>query len=319
MAGLVLFGAASLAAGLAPSDSLLIAARAVQGLGAAIIAPAALSILMTTFPEGAERNKALGIWGAVAGLGGAAGVLAGGVLTDLAGWEWIFFVNVPVVLIVLALAPRLLRESSVEADVRRFDVAGATAATSGLVLLVYGIVGADEAGWGSARTLGIFAASVALLAAFVAIERRAKAPLLPLRLFTLPTVTGANVVGLLNGASIFSMFFFLSLYMQQVLGYSPLRTGLGYLTVSIVIIISAAASQALVTRIGVRTVLVIGGALSARGHGLVHVRLARRHVPGRPRPRLRAGGHRPRASRSCPSRSRRSRASRIATRAWPPA
>jgi EmrB/QacA subfamily drug resistance transporter len=265
IAGLALFAAASLACGLATSDSALIGFRAVQGLGAAIIAPSALSILTTTFSEGPERNKALGIWGAVSGLGGAAGVLFGGILTDLAGWEWIFFINVPIAVGAIALAPRLLGESRVADAVRSFDVPGAVSATGGLVLLVYGIVSTYGNGWTSARTLGTFAAALVLLAFFVVWESRTAAPLLPLRLFRLPTVAGANVLGLLLGASIFSMFYFLSLYMQDVLGWSPLRTGVGYLAVAGTIVVSAAVSQALVTRLGVRAVLVTGFALLALG------------------------------------------------------
>jgi len=265
IAGLALFAAASLACGLATSDAQLIGFRAIQGLGAALIAPAALSILTTTFTEGAERNKALGIWGAVSGLGGAAGVLFGGILTDVAGWEWIFFINVPIALGAIALAPRLLRESRVAAEVRSFDVPGAVSATTGLVLLVYGIVSTYDNGWTSARTLGTFGAAIALLVFFVIWEGRTAAPLLPLRLFRLPTVTGANVLGLLLGASIFSMFYFLSLYMQGVLGWSPLRTGVGYLAIAGTIVVSAAVSQALVTRVGVRNVLLTGFTLLALG------------------------------------------------------
>ena len=265
MAGLALFSLASLACGFAESDSLLIAARAVQGVGAAIISPAALSILVTTFEEGAERNKALGIWGAIAGIGGAAGVLAGGVLTDWLGWEWIFFVNVPVGLLVLALVPRFIDESRAEGATRNFDVAGAVTVTAGLSLLVYALVNTDSAGWGSGETIGLLGASGALIAAFVAIEMRAAAPLMPLGIFRLRSLTGANVVGLLLGAAIFSMFFFLSLYMQQVLGYSALRSGFAYLLVAIVIVLAAGASQALVTRLGVRTVLATGMVLLTLG------------------------------------------------------
>ena len=265
MAGLALFSLASLACGFAESDSLLIAARAVQGVGAAIISPAALSILVTTFEEGAERNKALGIWGAIAGIGGAAGVLAGGVLTDWLGWEWIFFVNVPVGLLVLALVPRFIDESRAEGATRNFDVAGAVTVTAGLSLLVYALVNTDSAGWGSGETIGLLGASAALVAAFVAIEMRAAAPLMPLGIFRLRSLTGANVVGLLLGAAIFSMFFFLSLYMQQVLGYSALRSGFAYLLVAIVIVLAAGASQALVTRLGVRTVLATGMVLLTLG------------------------------------------------------
>jgi EmrB/QacA subfamily drug resistance transporter len=262
---MALFGLASLAAGLAPSDGALIGARALQGLGAAIISPAALAILTTTFTEGAERNKALGIWGAVSGLGGAAGVLMGGILTDQVGWEWIFFINVPIALMVIALSPRLLSESRVVGLGRRFDLAGAVTVSAGLVLLVYGLVGTNDHGWASGRTIGIFAASAALIASFVVIEARTRQPLLPLRLFSNGTLAGANVVGVLLGSSIFSMFFFLSLYMQEVLGYSALRTGFAYLLVSITIIVSAAVSQMVVTRIGPRRVLALGMTLLTMG------------------------------------------------------
>jgi EmrB/QacA subfamily drug resistance transporter len=265
MVGLVIFSVASLACGFATSDTFLIAARAVQGIGAAVISPAALSILVTTFEEGAERNKALGIWGAIAGIGGAAGVLAGGILTDTLGWEWIFFVNVPVGLAVLALVPRFIDESHAEAETRNFDVAGAVSVTAGLALLVYALVNTDSAGWASAETIGLFAVSAALLVAFVVIELRATAPLMPLGIFKLRSLTGANIVGLLLGAAIFSMFFFLSLYMQQVLGYSALKSGFAYLLVAVVIIFAAAASQALVTRFGVKTILTIGMSLLTLG------------------------------------------------------
>ena len=265
MAGLVLFSAASLACGLAQTDTFLIAARAIQGVGAAVISPGALSILMTTFDEGAERNKALGIWGAIAGIGGAAGVLLGGVLTDTLGWEWIFLVNVPVGVLVILLTPRFVRESQAEGATRSFDVAGAVSATAGLALLVYALVNTDTAGWASGETIGLLVGSAALLVAFVVIEMRATAPLLPLSIFRLRNLTGANIVGLLLGAAIFSMFYFLSLYMQQVLGYSALRTGFAYLLVAVVIIIAAAVSQALVTRFGAKVILAIGMALLTLG------------------------------------------------------
>lgn len=263
--GLILFSAASLACGLAQTDTFLIAARTVQGIGAAVISPAALSILMTTFKEGAERNKALGIWGAIAGIGGAAGVLLGGILTDSLGWEWIFFINVPVGVLVIALIPRFVAESRSEGATRAFDIAGAVSVTAGLALLVYTLVNTDSAGWASGETIGLFIASVALIAAFVVIEMRAKAPLLPLSIFRLRSLTGANIVGLLLGAAIFSMFFFLSLYMQQVLGYSALRSGFAYLLVAVVIIIAAGVSQALVTRFGAKVILAIGMALLTLG------------------------------------------------------
>ncbi|MGN6379789.1 MAG: MFS transporter, partial [Gaiellales bacterium] len=252
MAGLVLFSLASLVCGLSTSATMLVTARAVQGVGAAIISPAALSILMTTFEEGAERNKALGIWGAIAGSGGAAGVLLGGILTQELNWSWIFFINVPIGAAVLLAAPRFIRESRVEVAERVFDITGAVLATSGLSLLVYALVQTTDHSWGSARTIGLFIGAAALLIAFVAAEARAKHPLMPLHIFRNRSLSSANAVGLTLGASVFSMFFLLTLYMQQVLGYSPLKTGVGYLTVATTIIISAGASQAFVTRIGVR-------------------------------------------------------------------
>ena len=258
MGGLVLFALASLAGGLATNSGQLIAARAVQGLGAAILSPAALSIVTTTFQDGAERNKALGIWGAVAGSGGAAGVLLGGVLTDGLGWQWVLWVNVPIGLIAAALAPALLAESRSTAERRHFDVAGAVSVTAGLSLLVYALVDANDAGWGSAQTIGLLAISVALLAAFVVIERRAPSPLMPFSIFRSRTLTGANVVGLLIGASLFSMFFYISLYMQQVLGYSAIHAGLSYLPLAITIIVSAGIASQLVTKIGFKTVLAAG-------------------------------------------------------------
>src|SRR2546421_980280 len=265
MSGLVLFAIASLAGGLAANSGQLIAARAVQGLGAAILSPAALSIVMTTFRDGAERNKALGVWGAVAGSGGAAGVLLGGILTDGIGWQWVLWVNVPIGLIAAAIAPRLISESRSEDEVRHFDFAGAVSITAGLSLLVYALVDASSAGWGSLQTISLLALSLALIGAFVAIERRSKAPLAPFRIFRLRTLTGANVVGVLVGASLFSMFFFISLYMQQVLGYSAIKAGLSYLPLALTIIVSAGIASQLVTRTGFKPVLATGMALIAGG------------------------------------------------------
>ena len=265
MVGLALFSGASLVCGLATSEATLIAARAIQGVGAAIISPAALSILTTTFDEGAERNKALGIWGAVAGTGGAAGVLLGGILTDQLNWSWIFYINVPVGIAAIALAPRILRESRIEQGRRAFDLLGATLVTAGLSLLVYALVQTVDHSWTAPRTIAMFVGSAVLLGGFIATERRADAPLMPLRLFRNRSLAGGNVVGLMLGASIFSMFFLLTLYRQQVLGYSALKTGVAYLLVSSVIIVSAGASQALVTKIGVRTVLASGMGLTAAG------------------------------------------------------
>ena len=265
MAGLGVFSLASLLGGLAQSEAWLNGARALQGLGAAIIAPAALSIVTTIFAEGAERNRALGVWGAVAGAGGAAGVLLGGVLTEYLGWEWVLFVNVPIGVGAALLAPKLLVESRAEGAGRSFDLPGAVTVTAGLALLVYALVDAESAGWTSSTTLLRFVGVVVLLGAFVAIEARAAHPLMPFSIFRLRTLRGANVVGLLIGMSLFSMFFFISLYLQQVLGYSALRTGLCYLPLSIFIILSAGGASQLVTRIGFKTTLIIGLSFVAAG------------------------------------------------------
>jgi EmrB/QacA subfamily drug resistance transporter len=265
MGGLLLFALASLAGGLATTDSQLIAARAVQGLGAAILSPAALSIVTTTFRDGAERNKALGVWGAVAGSGGAAGVLLGGVLTQWAGWEWVLWVNVPIGIAAAAIAPTLLAESRSESKSRTFDVAGAVSITAALSLLVYALVDANSAGWGSTQTIGLLGVSALLFAAFVGIERRSSSPVVPFRIFRIQTVTGANVVGLLIGASLFSMFFYISLYMQQVLGYSAIKTGLSYLPLALMIIVAAGVASQLTTKIGFKPVLAAGMAFIAAG------------------------------------------------------
>src|SRR5438045_1475807 len=223
LAGIVLFTLASLLAGLAWSEASLIAARSLQGLGAAVISPAALSILSTTFTEGRERNVGLGVWGAVGGFGAAAGVLLGGILTEALSWSWIFFVNVPVGVAAFILAPRLLNESR-DASVKTFDVPGAVLVTAGLSLLVYGITQTGQYGWTSARTLGVLAASLLLLAGFVLWERRHAEPLMRFGILRTKTVAGANVGGLILGTATFSMFLMLTLYMQQVLGYSPMMT-----------------------------------------------------------------------------------------------
>jgi EmrB/QacA subfamily drug resistance transporter len=263
IAGLLLVAVASLVAGFASNEGQLIAARAAQGLGAAIISPSALSIVTNTFRDGSERNKALGAWGAVAGAGGAAGVLFGGLLTDGPGWEWVLWINVPVALIVAMLAPRLILESRSESATRHFDTAGAVSVTAGLSVLVYALVDANDAGWGSTQTLGLLALSAALIATFVAVELRSQAPLVPFRIFRVRTLTGANVVGLLLGGSLFAMFFFITLYMQQVLGYSPIRAGLSYLPLALMIIAASGVASQLVTRIGFKPVLAAGMALIA--------------------------------------------------------
>jgi EmrB/QacA subfamily drug resistance transporter len=266
LAGLVVFTVASLLSALAWSEGALIGSRALQGLGSAIISPAALSILTTTFAEGSERNTALGAWGAIGAFGAVAGVLLGGVLTDLLSWQWIFLVNIPVGAGAFALTPLLLRESR-DATARSFDTPGATLVTAGLVVLVYAITQANDYGWDSAETLGMFASSALLLAAFVGWEARTRDPLMPLSIFRLRTLVGANIAGVILGTVIFSMFLMLTLYMQQVLDYSPLRTGVAYLAVAGTAIVWSAVAAKLVTRVGVKPVLVVGMAFLTAGLG----------------------------------------------------
>jgi EmrB/QacA subfamily drug resistance transporter len=256
--GLTLFTVASLVCGLANSSGLLIGSRGAQGLGAAIISPAALSIVTTTFREGAERNKALGIWGALGGSGAAAGVIFGGILTKYLGWQWIFWVNVPVGVLVFVLALRLVPESRVELGHRRFDAAGAVTITSSLAIFVYAISKAPDVGWGTARTILLLVASGVLFLAAIGIEMRTSAPLVPLRIFRLRSLLAANVVGFLLGAVIFANFFVLTLYVQQVLGWSALRTGVTFLATAGTTVIWAGVAQALTTRYGARPVIVIG-------------------------------------------------------------
>src|SRR5438270_189953 len=229
MIGLALFTVSSLLDGLAWSEASLIGFRALQGLGAALLSPAALSILTTTFREGRERNLALGIWGAASGSGGAAGVLLGGALTSGLSWSWIFFVILLVGALVLGLSPWLLRESRADLRHRHFDFAGAATITGGLMLLVYAMTRATQHGWGTGETIGLLAAAAALVVAFFGVEMRSKAPLLPLRIFRLRTLTASNVSGLLMGGAIFSQFFLLTLYMQEVLHYSAIKTGVAYI------------------------------------------------------------------------------------------
>jgi EmrB/QacA subfamily drug resistance transporter len=258
VAGLGVFVVSSLLSGLAWSESSLIAFRALQGLGGALLAPAALSILMTTFAEGRERNIALGIWGAASGSGGAAGVLLGGVLTSYLNWTWIFFINVPVGLAVIALTPWLLRESKGLAVQRHFDLAGAASVTAGLMLFVYALTRATENGWSSTSTITLLGASVALIAAFIAIELRSRAPLLPMRLFRLRSLAAANAAGVAVAAVGFSTFFLLTLYMQQVLHYSAIQTGVAFIAITLTIVVVSNIAQTLVTRLGARRVLTAG-------------------------------------------------------------
>jgi EmrB/QacA subfamily drug resistance transporter len=257
IAGLVLFTVSSLLAGLAWSEASLIAARALQGLGAAVITPAALSILTTTFAEGKERNIALGAWGGVGAFGAVAGVLLGGVLTDALSWEWIFFVNIPVGIVGLALTPLLLGESR-DLTAKSFDIPGAALVTGGLVALVFAITQANDYGWASVETIGVFALSGVLLAGFLVWETRVRDPLMTFSIFRLRTLTGANVAGLVLGTATFSMFLMLTLYMQQVLGYSAMKTGVAYLAVAGTAIFWSFLAANLVTRIGVKPVLVAG-------------------------------------------------------------
>ena len=264
LGGIVLFTVASLLAGFAWSEGSLIAARGLQGLGAAVITPAALSILMTTFAEGRDRNTALGVWGAVGAFGAVAGVLLGGVLTDWLSWEWIFFINVPVGITAFIVTPFLLGESRDE-RAQSFDLPGATLVTSGLVVLVYAITKANDYGWTSLETIGLFAASAVLLAEFIAWERRVTQPLMPFDIFRLRTLVGANLAGLTLGTALFAMFLMLTLYMQQVLGYSAMKTGVGYLAVAGTAIVWSAVAAQLVTRVGVKPVLVSGMSLLTVG------------------------------------------------------
>jgi EmrB/QacA subfamily drug resistance transporter len=265
--GLVVFTLASLASGLAWSEAVLIGARALQGFGAALITPAALSILTTTFTEGKERNTALGAWGAVGAFGAVAGVLLGGVLTSALSWHWIFYVNVPVGVLGLALAPFFLTESR-DANAKSYDVPGAALVTGGLVTLVYAITQANNYGWGSLATIGLFSASLALLAAFVAWELRTPEPLMRFGILRLRTVSGANVAGLVMGTAMFGMFLMLTLYMQQVLHYSAMKTGIAYLAVAATAIVWSALAAQLVTSVGVKPVLVAG--MTALSAGLLY-------------------------------------------------
>jgi EmrB/QacA subfamily drug resistance transporter len=265
MLGLAVFTAASLACGLATGEAFLIGSRAVQGLGAAIMLPAALSIVMNMFEEGAERNKALGIWGGIAAGGATVGVITGGLLTRYAGWQYIFFLNVPIGAAALALAPRIVPDSRLAATRRRFDALGALAGTAGLVVLVDAIAQAPQYGWGATRTIALLAVSVALLTAFLVIENRAKEPILPLSIFRLRTLAGANAAGLLLGASFFAFIFVGTLYMQEVLHYSALQTGVAWLATSVTSVALAGLSQYLVTRGGAKIVMALGMTLIGAG------------------------------------------------------
>jgi EmrB/QacA subfamily drug resistance transporter len=265
MLGLVVFTAASLGAGLATSHGFLIAMRGLQGFGAAIVLPAALSIVMNMFAEGAERNRALGLWGGIGAAGATIGLITGGLLTRFVGWEYIFFLNVPIGIAALVLAPRIIPESRLDAARRRFDPLGAVTVTGGLLVLVYALSKAPEVGWGAARTVTLLAVSAASLVAFLVVETRVEAPLMPLRIFRLRTVAAANAVGLLLGGSFFGFIFVGTLYMQQVLGYSALQAGVAWLAASLTSVALAGLSQILVTRISAGPVMALGMALVGGG------------------------------------------------------
>lgn len=267
--GLIVFSVASLVDGLAQTGSMLIVARALQGIGAAFLSPAALSLLTTNFPESGERTRALGVWSAISAGGGAVGLLAGGILTTELSWQWIFFVNVPVGGLTILAALRYIPESIADLGHRRFDVAGALSITSGLILLVFTLVKAQSFGWTSLTTIGLFALSAVLLAGFLVIESRSKAPLIRLNIFTIRTLAVGDLILLLVGAGLFAMFFFTSLYAQEVLGYSALRAGLAFLPVALAIGVGAGISQVLIPRLGVRTTIIIGLGLGIAGMALM--------------------------------------------------
>jgi EmrB/QacA subfamily drug resistance transporter len=265
LVGLVIFTAASLLDGLSTSEGMLIGARALQGLGAALVSPAALSIISTTFAEGRERARALGVWAAIAIGGSAVGLVLGGFLTQYFSWQWIFFVNVPVGIVAFVLSLRLIPESRDEHAHRSYDIAGAVTVTGGLMALVYAIVGAQSAGWASAKTIGFFVLAAILLASFVVIELRAKAPLVRLSIFRVRSLLTANLTMFLAASAIFAMFFFNTLYLQRVLGYEPLKAGLAFLPFTAGIIVSAGLASTLAPRIGVRPVAAVGMLLTAGG------------------------------------------------------
>jgi EmrB/QacA subfamily drug resistance transporter len=265
MVGLGLFALASLLCGLSVSAGMLIAMRLLQGAAGAILSPSVFSITTVTFAEGSERNKALGILGAIAGSGAAIGVLLGGILTEYAGWEWIFFVNVPIGILALLAVPRYVSESRAADLERHFDFAGAVTVTASLMIFVYALTQTTNVGWLTFRTIGLFVVSAALMVAFFFVENRSRSPLVPLRIFRRRTLVGANTVGFGLGTAIFGMFFLLSLYMQQVLGFSALKTGVGYLAVALTAVAASGVAQALVTRLGVKPVLATGLALLAAG------------------------------------------------------
>jgi EmrB/QacA subfamily drug resistance transporter len=263
MVGIALFVGSSLLCGFAWSDQVLVGARVIQGTAAAIMAPTALSLLMTVFEEGPERNRALGIWGGIGGVGATSGLLIGGPVTEGLGWEWVFFINVPVGIAVLALCPALLPESRAPVGRRVYDVAGAVTITAALVLLVYAVSEAPEVGWTGAQTIGSIVAAAALIAAFLRIETRSVAPLVPLGIFRSRTLVGGNLVLLTAGAAVDGMLIIVTLYAQEVLGYSTVEFGLGVAVMTVASVVGAVGGQALVTRVGLRPVALAGMILIA--------------------------------------------------------
>jgi len=265
IAGLIAFAVFSLMCGLSNSEGMLITFRILQGAGAALLSPSVFSIVSVTFEEGAERNKALGILGAIAGSGAAIGVLLGGVLTEYVGWEWCFLINVPIAIIALILVPKFVQESRATGLTRHFDAQGAVLVTASLMMLVYALTQASSEGWGSGQTIGLFVGSAVLMALFLIVESRGKSPLMPLSFFRNRTASGANVIGFGLGTIVFGMFLLLSLYMPQVLGYSALKTGVAYLAVALTAVVASGVAQAMVTKIGIRVALVIGMILLGLG------------------------------------------------------
>jgi EmrB/QacA subfamily drug resistance transporter len=265
LAGLALFAVASLAGGLSSSQNVLIAVRAIQGLGGALLSPAALAILTVTFPAGRERNVAMGIWGGLAGLGGTLGVIAGGLLVDSVGWEWVFFVNVPIAAALLAITPAIVRESRVEGGNRNFDVAGAVLGTGAILAIILGVIRAEPLGWSSGEVIGLLLAGVVLLGTFVLVENRTPAPLVPMSLFRSRNLRGATAGLALNGTTFLGAFFLTAIFLQQVRGESALNTGIQFLPMGIAAIAGALVASNLVTRIGTRPVMLGGAVLSVAG------------------------------------------------------
>ena len=282
MAGMLLFALASLVGGLAEDRLTLVIARAIQGLGGAVVAPATLSILATTFTDRAERNKALGLWGAMGGVGGATGALLGGALTQTLNWRWVLFINLPIGLFATFAAWRVVAEGRAERPGRHFDVAGAVSVTAGLVVLTYGIVRTEVNGWGSAVTLTTLGVGLVLLAVFIFIEARlAREPLMPLRIFRSLPLSAANLVVFALGSSAFAMWYFVTLYLQNVLGYSPMRAGLAFLPMTVLIVVCSRFAGPLVSRRGPWGLLATGMSMITLGHAAVQPGQPRRHLPGR--------------------------------------